>query len=192
MLIFRGVKFAWYNCFKKSTSELWMIWPIWPFSMSEMLCQCRRFAGTKGGSCWDDVGSRSTTYSRCESVGWKGQSWKLGCFWEAFTKILKHIWEITWIFSGWWFQIFFSFHPYLGKFSNLTHIFQMGWNHQLVLLLRAGPAWFFFGWGVCWSEVFKGIWVTHHPLMGQYVPFYAPRNWPFQEDFHAPQTHHIW
>ena len=36
---------------KKPTSELWMIWPIWPFSMSEMLCQCRRFAGTKGGSC---------------------------------------------------------------------------------------------------------------------------------------------
>ena len=24
------------------------------------------------------------------------------------------------------------FHPYLGKISNLTKIFQMGWNHQLV------------------------------------------------------------
>ena len=24
------------------------------------------------------------------------------------------------------------FHPYLGKWSNLTNIFQMGWNHQLV------------------------------------------------------------
>ena len=23
------------------------------------------------------------------------------------------------------------FHPYLGKWSNFTHIFQMGWNHQL-------------------------------------------------------------
>ena len=23
-----------------------------------------------------------------------------------------------------------SFHPYLGKWSNLTDIFQMGWNHQ--------------------------------------------------------------
>ena len=23
------------------------------------------------------------------------------------------------------------FHPYLGKVSNLTNIFQMGWNHQL-------------------------------------------------------------
>ena len=26
----------------------------------------------------------------------------------------------------------FYFHPYLGKWSNLTFIFQMGWNHQLV------------------------------------------------------------
>ena len=26
----------------------------------------------------------------------------------------------------------FYFHPYLGKCSNLTNIFQMGWNHQLV------------------------------------------------------------
>ena len=34
--------------------------------------------------------------------------------------------------SGWWFH-FFSFHPYLGKIPILTNIFQMGWNHQLVL-----------------------------------------------------------
>ena len=25
----------------------------------------------------------------------------------------------------------FYFHPYLGKISNLTNIFQLGWNHQL-------------------------------------------------------------
>ena len=25
----------------------------------------------------------------------------------------------------------FYFHPYLGKWCNLTNIFQMGWNHQL-------------------------------------------------------------
>ena len=25
----------------------------------------------------------------------------------------------------------FYFHPYLGKWSNLTNIFRMGWNHQL-------------------------------------------------------------
>ena len=30
-------------------------------------------------------------------------------------------------------QIFFYFHSYLGKIPNLTNIFQMVWNHQLVL-----------------------------------------------------------
>ena len=29
-------------------------------------------------------------------------------------------------------QIICYFHPYLGKWSNLTNIFQVGWNHQLV------------------------------------------------------------
>ena len=28
--------------------------------------------------------------------------------------------------SGWWFQIFLNFHPYLGKIPILTNIFQMG------------------------------------------------------------------
>ena len=30
----------------------------------------------------------------------------------------------------------FYFHPYLGKISNLTIIFQLGWNHQLEKLLN--------------------------------------------------------
>ncbi len=30
----------------------------------------------------------------------------------------------------WWFQRFFIFTP-MGKISDLTNIFQMGWNHQL-------------------------------------------------------------
>ena len=37
------------------------------------------------------------------------------------------------------FKYFWNFHPYLGKTSNLTHIFQMGWfNHP--------PAKFFVGY----------------------------------------------
>ena len=33
--------------------------------------------------------------------------------------------------TRWWFQIGFHFHPNpWGKWSNLTSIFQMGWNHQ--------------------------------------------------------------
>ena len=35
--------------------------------------------------------------------------------------------------SRWWFQMFFIYHPYLGKWSQLTNIFQMGWNHHLVI-----------------------------------------------------------
>ena len=35
------------------------------------------------------------------------------------------------VLSRWWFHIFFTSTPYLGKWSNLTNIFQMGWNHQL-------------------------------------------------------------
>ena len=36
--------------------------------------------------------------------------------------------------SRWWFQIWFYFLPRkLGKWSNLTNMFQMSWNHQLVM-----------------------------------------------------------
>ena len=31
---------------------------------------------------------------------------------------------------------YFFFHPYLGKWSNLANIFQMGWNHQLVFQIE--------------------------------------------------------
>ena len=42
--------------------------------------------------------------------------------------------KFRWCFSRWWFHFFFNFQPYLGKWSNLTNIFQMGLNnHQLVL-----------------------------------------------------------
>ena len=40
----------------------------------------------------------------------------------------SHIQEEMYVTSL-WFQFFF--HPYLGKWSNLTNIFQIGWNHQL-------------------------------------------------------------
>ena len=34
------------------------------------------------------------------------------------------------------FKYFFNFHLYLGKIPILTNIFQMGWNHQLVVIMR--------------------------------------------------------
>ena len=43
-------------------------------------------------------------------------------------------------FLGGGFKYFFNFHPYLGKMSPfwsiLTHIFHMGWNHQLGLVSK--------------------------------------------------------
>ena len=41
----------------------------------------------------------------------------------------------------------FYFHPYLVKWSNLTNIFRMGWNHQLVM--------------------FKKIWESFPPVAGK-------------------------
>ena len=39
-----------------------------------------------------------------------------------------------WIEDLFWVVVsnILNFHPYLGKWSNLTNIFQKGWNHQLV------------------------------------------------------------
>ena len=44
---------------------------------------------------------------------------------------IRHLDHIS---TGLWFPIFFYVHSYLGKWSNLANIFQMGWNHQLVNL----------------------------------------------------------
>ena len=44
---------------------------------------------------------------------------------------ISNHWNIYWLVP----KIFY-FHPYLGKWSNLTNIFQRGWNHQLVYQVR--------------------------------------------------------
>ena len=58
-----------------------------------------------------------------------------GCFdqWLFFLKIyiIKHVMEEYKLGGGFKYCSFY-FHPYLGKVSILTNIFQMGWfNHQL-------------------------------------------------------------
>ena len=57
-------------------------------------------------------------------------------------------------FSGWWHLKYVLFsNPYLGKIPNLTNIFQMGWNHQLVN-----------HWTInCWSVSERGS-VCCHPI----------------------------
>ena len=44
------------------------------------------------------------------------------------TKTSKYWANLTWVVVS---NICY-FHPYLGKWSNLTNIFEMGWNHQPV------------------------------------------------------------
>ena len=55
------------------------------------------------------------------------EAWDLVFFLRMFGKV-------TTSFFWWWnFEYVWNFHPETwGKMSNLTHIFQMGWNRQLV------------------------------------------------------------
>ena len=62
------------------------------------------------------------------------------CFWPGEAMLLKALAQSSLRlgdFPRWgkktrgWFQTFFYFYLYLGKWSNLTNIFQVGWNHQL-------------------------------------------------------------
>ncbi len=70
-----------------------------------------------------------TTFPR---VNWRAGNLSITLKWTDFQPhftiyIPKQNWAVVW-------NIFY-FHPYLGKWSNLTNIFQMGWNRQLENLL---------------------------------------------------------
>ena len=54
-----------------------------------------------------------------------------------------------------------NFHPYLGKWSNLTKIFQMAWNHQLVLDIESDPQKVS---QLCWKFVSRS-WTTFSPII---------------------------
>ena len=63
-----------------------------------------------------------------------GEEDRVGIRWILFTeKLCTYSWTKTatqCILGGGFKYVYF--HPYLGKISNLTNIFQMGWNHQPV------------------------------------------------------------
>ena len=63
--------------------------------------------------------------------------WPVSVFWVFFRKVvmMKQL-EVAVVLN------IFYFHPYLGRWSNLTNIFQRGWNHQL-------------GGGSCWICLFS-------------------------------------
>ena len=51
----------------------------------------------------------------------------MSCQALVFDTFLIHLDIIIWVVDS---NVFY-FHPYLGKISILTNIFQRGWNHQL-------------------------------------------------------------
>ena len=71
----------------------------------------------------------------------------------------------------WWFQIFFIFHPYLGKWCILTNIFQMGWNHQPATTKRFFSHWF--PWGFFLTRCF---WPKNQLYME--FSYETPHTWP--------------
>ena len=63
---------------------------------------------------------------------------------------------------------YFHFRPYLGKWSNLTNIFQLGWNHQLVFILS--PLLFFLTFTamfcrVCNSRAKRILFLKHNVIL---------------------------
>ena len=102
------------------------------------------FLKTKSRSnhCWPNFGYSDTNL-------WLPRDWRVPCFYSKPSyknmrpfsprclhisrKLSRKFWWTIFLAGGF---IFFYFHPYLGKWSNLTNIFQMGWNHQQVFFTK--------------------------------------------------------
>ena len=67
-------------------------------------------------------------HMRKDSTGASGMSKGASLEFSQHIYIYIYIWAVDW-------NIFY-FHPYLGKWSILTNVFQMGWNHQLDIHLK--------------------------------------------------------
>ncbi len=88
----------------------------------------------------------------------------------------------------------FYFHPYLGKWSNLTNIFQMGWNQKLVMIWGFSPSfWKHPYWGprVDWVDLLHlpgclchcqspGMWLIEPPKPRRFEPW-EPTTFIFRE-----------
>ena len=58
---------------------------------------------------------------------WSHRIWYWYHLFKGLQLLTYHIWVVV--------SICFYFHPYLGKIPMLTNIFQMGWNHQLDIVV---------------------------------------------------------
>ena len=69
---------------------------------------------------------------RCKKNPWRISAQQRKCIWEFMHSVTFLPPNICYLVVS----NIFHFHPYLGKWSNLTNIFQMGWNHQLVCVWK--------------------------------------------------------
>ena len=84
----------------------------------------------------------------------------------------------------------FHFHPYLGKWSNLTNIFQMGWNHQLenVIIIEVSDTVYLFFSGL--ETRLSNPWLAmvrprlKHPPVWSIPPERLPFSWIFGQLWH--------
>ena len=93
-------------------------------------------------------------------------------------------------------SIIFYFHPYLGRWTSLTNIFQRGWNHQLVFLYSSllkenmKPYQIFFGFMTSLGQKNMGNWglIRYNP---SYISMYNGK-WrgPPLLDIHV-NVHHL-
>ena len=92
-----------------------------------------------GQICIVDLGYPGLTGQHCSvrslEIGVRGLR-------SVLEKPIKHFWVVG--------SNICYVHPYLGKWSQLTHIFQMGWNHQLDLIY---PPW-------NWQWVYTWKWMV--------------------------------
>ena len=82
----------------------------------------------------------------------------------------------------------FYFHPYLGKIPNLTHIFQMGWNHQLELFYCLNHLFFFHI--IVKTESFQSRQELSLILSSQARNWITPWRWNLFEETRQ-QKHHM-
>ena len=90
---------------------------------------------------------------------------------EAWSVATQHQWMVCRFFgiiissvqpvTGWWFQTFFMFILILGKGSNLTNIFRMGWHH------------------VQWPSRFNGKWTFWSCLHSSSKTPFSTESWLF-------------
>ena len=94
------------------------------------------------------IAEKWVIFSRLEFASWLVQRWtdSGGIYLE-----LRSYHQVSKLGGG--FKIFLCSPRTLGKISNLTNIFQLGWNHQLVKVSNARQFWSPFSFEVLWLSL---------------------------------------